>query len=145
MAFPSDSSLDLATAWAGIRAVAGRMKSQAVSMSGAINVTRRSALDYANALADYLSDLDRFSAVSGLAAYAQEQTGTSINITTEFAAMRAQLAATQDWLVANFPATTGELRVYSFDANKRFADINLTAPQLASFKTQLNALSATVA
>lgn len=145
MAFPSDSSLDLATAWAGIRAVAGRMKAQAVTMGNSVDITRRTALDYANALADYLVDFDRYAAVSGLATYAQEQTGTAINIVTEFNAMRAQLVATQDWLVANFPETTGELRVYSFDANKRFADINLTATQLSAFKTQLTALAATVA
>lgn len=145
MAFPSDSSLDLDTAWASLRATAGRMKSQAVAMAAAANVTRRAALEYANALADYLAAFNLYTAVPGLAAYAQQQTGTAIDIVAEFTAMRTQLVATQDWLVANFPATSGELRVYSFDANKRFADINLTAPQLAAFKTQLNALAATVA
>jgi hypothetical protein len=67
-----------------------------------------------------------------------------VDIAAEYTAMKAQLIATQDWLVANFPNTTGELRVYTFDANKRFADINLTAPQLSSFKTQLGSLIATV-
>lgn len=145
MAFPSDNTLDLATAWAGIRAAAGRMKAQAQTLHGAASVTRRQALDCANALADYLATFTTYTAVEGLAAYAQEQTDSAVDIVAEYQAMRTALIAVQDWLVANFPNTTGELRVYTFDGNKRFADINLTAGQLSAFKTQLASLIATVA
>jgi hypothetical protein len=146
MAFPSDSSLDLATAWAGVRATAGRMKATAVSMAAAASVTRRSVLDYANALADYLATFNTYTAVPGLAAYAQQQINNpALDIAAEFTTMRTQLVATQDWIVANFPAQAGELKVYVFDASKRFADVNLTPAQLSAFKTQLNALAATVA
>jgi hypothetical protein len=146
MAFPSDTSLDLETAWNGLRAAAGRMKSTASAFSAAPSITRRQVLDFANALADYLAQFNSYTAVAGLPAYAKTQVNDpNLDIAAEYTTMRTQLVATQDWIVNNFPATTGELRVYTFDVNKRFADVALTAPQLSSFKTQLNALIATVA
>lgn len=146
MSFPSDSTTDPASAWAGARATAGRMKSTAQSFVAAGSITRRSVLEYANSLADSLAAFNSFTAVPGVGAFAKEQTNDpNFDIAAEFNTMRTQLVATQDWIVANFPATTGELRVYTFDVNKRFADVNLTAGQLSAFKTQLNSLIATVA
>jgi hypothetical protein len=146
MAFPSDTALDIETAWVNLRASAGRMKATASSYSAASSLTRKQVLDFGNALADYLAQFNSYTAVPGLGAYAKTQVNDpNLDIAAEYNTMRTQLQATQDWIVANFPATGGELRVYTFDVNKRFADVLLTAPQLSSFKTQLNALIATVA
>jgi hypothetical protein len=146
MAFPSDTALDLETAWNGLRACAGRMKATASAFSAAASITRRQVLDFANALADYLALFNSYTAVPGLQAYAKTQVNDpNMDIAAEYTTMKAQLQATQDWVVNNFPATAGELRVYTFDVNKRYADVLLTAPQLSSFKTQINALIATVA
>jgi hypothetical protein len=83
---------------------------------------------------------------SGPGAYAKTQVNDpKLDIAAEYTTMRTQLVATQDWIVNELPGDGGELRVYTFDVNKRFADVILTAPQLSSFKTQLNALIATVA
>jgi protein involved in sex pheromone biosynthesis len=146
MAFPSDTALDLESAWANLRATAGRMKGTASAFAAAASITRRQVLDFANALADYLAQFNSYTAVPGLAAYAKTQVNDpNLDIAAEYTTMRTQLVATQDWIVNNFPATTGELRVYVFDGNKRFSDVILTAPQLSSFKSQLNSLIATVA
>jgi hypothetical protein len=146
MSFPSDSTTDPASAWAGARATAGRMKVTAQQFVAAGSVTRKAVLDYANSLADSLAAFDGFTAIPGIGVFAKEQTNNqNFDIAAEYSAMRTQLIATQDWIVSNFPATTGELRVYTFDVNKRYADVLLTAPQLSSFKTQLNSLIATVA
>lgn len=147
MAFPSDQTIDLQTAWTGVRREAGVVKGRAAQMSAASSVTRLQALEFANQLADSLSLLDTLAATPGLAAYAQEQVNNAqLNIASEFSAMRTQIVATQDWLVANFPkAADGALAVYAFDPSKRFANVNLTAGQVSAFKAQLNALIATIA
>ena len=145
MAFPGSAQLDLATAWAGLRATAGQIKARAQAVIGVANLSRKETLDHANSLAFGLGLLDSYTAVPGLAAYAQNQINDpAINITAEYTTMRNQIVATQDWLVANFPNTAGELRVYTFDASKRAVDINLTAPQLTALKNQLTALVATI-
>ena len=147
MAFPSTNTNDCATAWSVIRSTAGLMKSQAQAMASALTITRRAVLDFGNGLADNLATFNACVGVPGLPAYAREQADNpNLDIQAEFQAMRAQLVATQDWIVANFPRDgAGNLAVYAFDGNKRFADVNLTALQATAFKNQLNALIATVA
>ena len=82
----------------------------------------------------------------GLLEYARnELNDQAIDLAAEFISMRTQIVATQDWIVANFPKdTANNLSVYSFDANKRFIDINLTAGQFAAFQTQLKLLIGTI-
>lgn len=149
MAFPGNSVTSLAAKWQQIKDTSGRIKNECVFLNAAAAVTRKRALDFGNFLADALALLNTLTAnatTNGLLEYARSQENNpTLDLTTEYTTMRTQLVATQDWLVANFPNTTGELRVYTFDANKRYADINLTAGQLSSFKTQINALAATIA
>ena len=144
--FPGVDKTTLQTAWLGVTSTAGRIKIQAQTMAGATALTRKTILDYANLLADGLTALDSYSAVPGLLAYARnELNDTTLDLTIEFTTMRAQIVAVQDWLVANFPKDgTGKLIVYTFDGSKRFADVNLTAGELAAFKTQLNNLIGTI-
>ena len=150
MAFPSNSSNSLSYLWSAIKGQTGYVKNQCEQLISAPAITRRRALEAANALADTLAALDAYTAgaaTNGLLAYAQEQENNpALNLVSEYQTMRTQMVATQDWLVANFPKNaSNELCVYSFDANKRYADINLTAPQLSAFKAQLSAISATIA
>lgn len=147
MAFPGTSVQSLAEAWSHARQTATAIKNRADLMVNSASVTRMQVLIYLNSLADALAALAIDAAMPGLAAYAQEQQANpALNIATEYAAMRTQIIATQDWIVANFPKDASSIAaVYSFDANKRYADVNLTAGQLTAFKTQLAALSATIA
>lgn len=146
MAFPASGKVTLRTAWEGVTNSATIIKRTASDMAAAADVTRKKVLDYQNSLADNLAILDAYSATPGLLAYAQnELNNATIVLATEFTTMRTQIVATQDWIVANFPKdASNNLAVYSFDVNKRYADINLTAGQLTAFKTQLNILTATI-
>ena len=144
--FPGNGKTTLRTSWDGITERAARIKQTAASLVASASITRRAVLDYANSLADSLAVLDSYVATPGLLAYARnELNDATIDLAAEFTTMRTQLVATQDWIVANFPKdASNNLSVYAFDANKRFADVNLTAGQLSAFKTQLNLLIGTI-
>lgn len=145
MAFPAPS-LDIAGTWQQIVGSIRRVKNTAAFYVSQPALTRIQVLDYAAKLAADLANLDSYTTVPGLQAYVREQVNDpTLDLAAEWAAVRAQIVATQDWMVSNFPNTSWELRVYTFDASKKPVDINLTAPQLSAFKTQLNALIATIA
>lgn len=145
MSFPGSGSTALSTIWSGIKATTGRMKDQAVVNNAASSLTRKQVLDYGNFLADSLALLNSYTGVAGLQAYARnEENNATLNLASEYSALQTQIVATQDWGVTNFPNTSGELRVYTYDANKRFADIVLTGPQLTSYKNQLSSLIAAI-
>lgn len=146
MAFPGTGSSSLATAWQQIQSTAGQIKDKCTVLNAAASITRRSALELQNFLADSLALLDTNTAKAGLLAYARnEMSNPSLDLTSEFSSMRTALVAVQDWTVTNFPKdASNNLAVYSFDGNKRFADVNLTAGQLSAFKTQINGLAATI-
>lgn len=148
MPFPGTSLNSLQSKWDTIKQTSGSVKDRSSLLNGLASITRATVLNYAVFLADALQTLDAKTAngtTNGLLEYARAQENNpSLDLTGTYSTMRTQIVATQDWIVANFPNTTGELRVYTFDAGKRYIDIVLTAPQLSSFKTQLQALIATI-
>lgn len=146
MAFPASGKTTLRQAWEGVTANATRIKRMAQELVAKSEITRRGVLDYENAMTDSLVTLDGYVTTQGLLAYAQnELNDNTINLSSEFTTMRAQIVATQDWIVNNFPKDAlGNLAVYAFNTNKQYVDINLTAGQLTAFKTQLNALIVTI-
>lgn len=148
MAFPGNSVTSLAGKWDLITSHTGTLKNRCVALNAKAAITRVEVLVFQNQLADTLDSLATLIAnatTNGLLEYAREQVNNpSLDLTAEYNAMRTQLIACQDWVVANFPATTGELRVYSFDGNKRYANVDLTAGQLSAFKTQLTNLANTI-
>jgi hypothetical protein len=145
--FPSSNTQDLASAWAAMRTQAARVKATADALRGMSQVTRMQVLEYANRLALDLASLTTNAAVPGLAQYATgEMNNPSLDLAAEYTTMRAQIVATQDWIVTNFPKDgSGNLAVFSFTEGKMYADVNLTGPQLSAFKAQLANLSATIA
>jgi len=149
MAMPSSSSNTLQMRWQRIKDTNGYVKNQCDSLIAQVTVTRRRGLEIANLLADALSALDALTVnaiASGLLAYAQAQENDpALDIPAAYSAMRTQIVATQDWLVANFPKDgSGNLAVYVFNGGKRFADVPLSAGELVAFKAQLTALAATI-
>lgn len=148
MAFRSLAQLALSRKWEQIKENERVLSAHTLDLSSAPSLTRKQVLDYASFLADRLAAFDALTVnanTNGLLEYARQQEhDDTYDPVPPYQAMRAQLVATQDWIVANFPATGGELQVFVFDANKRFAHILLTAGQLSSFKVQLAALSATI-
>lgn len=144
MAFKAPS-LDISGVWQQVLGCVRRIKNTAAFYIAQPSLSRVQCLDYASKLAFDLAALDGYIPTPGLAAYAKAQVNDpAFDPAAEWATVRTQVVATQDWIVANFPATGGELRVYTFDASKKPVDINLTGPQLTAFKNQLAALVATI-
>lgn len=144
--FPASGKVMLNGAWLQMIQTAAQIKSTAQSLVSAPSVSRMQALNYANSLAAALATLDSLAGTSGIAEYAQAQMNdATINIVTEYTAMRFQIVATQNWIVANFPNDgAGNLIVYTFDANKRYVDIALTTAERSAFVAVLNSLIATI-
>ena len=146
MAFPAEGKITLRRAWDGITSAATRIKRIANEYIAMSSITRLAVLEYARTLAESLAILDSNTATAGLLAYAQnELNDATINLSAEYTAMRTQIVATQDWIVANFPKdAVGNLVVYVFDSNKKYINVALTSGQLTACKAQLNSLVVTI-
>lgn len=144
MAFPGSGSTALATTWENLQGQAGRVKDRSLSLQSQANISRRQVLEHQNYLLDARASMEVFTAAPGLLAYARNEVNNpSLDLVAEYTTMRNAIDAVTAWGVANFPNTAGELLVYTF-VSSRATDINLTAPQLSAYKTQLNNLIVTI-
>lgn len=152
MAFPSTVGTKpdtLNDAWQGARGVAGLIKTQAQTLktqSLAGNLSSSTILDFATVIADAKVRLNIYAAVPGLAAYAQAQVNdNTLDVASSFTSMVTQLDALRDWIITNFPKD-GSLFLLAkqFDANGRTTDRQFSTATLATFRTQLDALIATI-
>lgn len=144
MSFPGSGTSSLASVWENLQAAAGRVKDRSAFLVAATGITRRQALEHHNYLLDIRAQMEVFAAAPGLQAYAQNEINNpSLNLATEYVAMRNALDAVVGWMITNFPATSGELRVYNF-VSSRVADISLTSGELSAYKAQLSSLIATI-
>lgn len=151
MTFPSSAGSKpetLAEAMSKIKANAAAIKAscqqiKAASLSGPIGANN--VVTYVGDLADRKTELARLTATPGLTAYAQSEY-PSMDIVAEYNTMVAQLNATVAWIVNNFPKapTTNELKEKTLDANGRVVLNTFTTASLAGFRTQLDALIATI-
>lgn len=114
------------------------------SASGPIGAN--SVITYLGDLADQRDRLTALAAAPGLAAYAQAQYNNgSLNIATEYNAVMAATVTVRDWIIANFPKDgSSNLLEKKFDANGRVTLNTFTSASLATFRTQLDALIATI-
>lgn len=152
MAFPSTSGSHpdtLDRAWDGARSVAAQIKQQAQTLKDRSllgPVDSSAILFFINSVADAKLFLIRYAAVPGIAAYAQAQVGdATLNVATEFNAMVAALDTLRDWAMANFPKdANGFLLAKQFSADGRTTDRQFNTASLATFRTQLDALTATI-
>lgn len=151
MAFPSTAGSipqTLSVAWETARAVAGTIKLQTQSLrtqSAQGNVGASQILNHLTFLADQKVRLQAIAALPGIAAYAQEQVNDpTLNVATEFNAMVAAMDGVRDWVIANFPASGGFLQAQSFQADGRTVDRQFSTATLATYRTQLDALIATI-
>lgn len=152
MAFPSNTGtkdFDLQRAWDHARSWAGIIKreaSNARAMSAAGTLASVHVLAIASALGDAKIEFARVSSVPGLAAYAQAQVSDpALNIVAEFSNMTAAIDATIGWIVTNFPKDAGGfLLAQTILASGRTQDRVFTAAATETFRTQLDALIATI-
>lgn len=152
MAFPSSQGSKpetLAQALDRITQAAGLVKQQAqqiraASLSGPVGANN--VITYVGDLADYRDLISRLASTPGLAAYAQAQYNDgTLDIVAAFNTMMTAIDATRSWVNTNFPKDgAGNLLEKKFDANVRVQLNTFTTAQLAGFRTQLDALIATI-
>lgn len=145
--FPGSGQTALATRWTTTQSAAGRVKDRSAYLVQLPSLSRFQVLDHQNYLLNIRADLESLTANAtnnGLLAYARNEVNNpTLDLVAEYVAMRNAIDAVLAWGVTNFPNTSGELRVYTF-VSQRSTDIALTAPELAAYKAQLNALIATI-
>lgn len=151
MAFPSSSGTtqqSLSEAWSRARNTAATVKaqSQALHAKSSVSLSSTDILSYSATMASAKDILQSAAATEGIAAYAQEQIDdVTIDIVAEFTAMMAQITATIDWVVANFPKDgSGFLLAKTLMSNGRTQDRQFNPAQTATLRTALDALIATI-
>lgn len=150
MAFPANSLLlssvldRISDEMRGIRSDAQNLRT--ASAAGPVSAT--SVISYLGRLVDAKDRMAALASAPGLAAYAQQQyNNPSLDIAAEYNATVAQINATRDWIIANFPktATTNELRERTFDANGRTVAVQFSSASMSGLRAALDALIATIA
>lgn len=150
MTFPSATGTQaetLESAWAGARATASKVKQmcqgiRVASLAGP--VAAQQLLDFMAQLATQQERLTACAGVPGIGAYAQQQF-PALNLPAEFSAMQSAITNVRTWMVDNFPKDgSGFLLARQFDAAGRTTDRTFSTAALAGFRTQLDALIATI-
>jgi len=143
---------NLSTAWTQARTVAGYVKEHSKSLrdrSAVQNVGTSEILDYVNQLASWREQLAAIAAMgTPMADYAKAQVANPAeDIVAEFNAMTAQIDATITNIVSTFPKDAqGRLLAKTWLGTNtgRTVDVQFTPADLASLRTQLNTLIATM-
>lgn len=152
MAFPSASGSrteDLESAWTNARQVADRVKQLCAQVNTASLAGSLSSTQLVNVAAQFAAHRQRLlqiASVPGIGAYAQSQINEpGTDIALEFNTMTTALATTIAWITANFPKDAGGyLLAAQFDANGRTVDRTFSTAALATFRTQISLLVATI-
>lgn len=146
MAFPTQLSLSAALRQAQDDAAQLKAYVQQVSNATAAgNVSANLVIELHWKMIWVKARFDAAAAVPGLAAYAQAQLGNpSLDIAAEFSAMVAQVVATRDWIITNFPSAGGYIQKDTLDASGVTVR-QFTPAQTAGLRTVLDALIATIA
>ena len=149
MAFPA-STLTLKNGLDSALGAATKIKTYVTNARNASAqgpVGRGVILNLARLLSDAIANFDSVAAIPGIGAYAQAQFADSnLDVVAEFTTMRNAATALRDWIVSNFPTDTnsGAVLVYTLDANGTLTELTFTTTQLATFRTQADAFTATI-
>ena len=150
--FPSNigsTPFSLADTFDRARSLAGQIKYATQDLSKASAAGPVSAVtikQFAGGLAQQRQQMAALAATTGLPAYVQQQYPT-LDLVASYTAVIGQVDATIAWMLANFPkATSGELLTEKWNPVNDGTTIpdTFTVLQLATFKTVLDALVATI-
>jgi len=151
MAFPSatGTTASLGNAWEKATQTASMIKQRAQAVraaSAAGSIGASQILDMLVLFAQCKTTLTAAAAVPGVAAYAQEQVNNpALDVAGAFSAMVTQLDATRDWVTTNFPKDgSGYLLDRTLGEDGRWIDRQFSSATLATFRTVLDALIATI-
>ncbi|HYD52602.1 MAG TPA: hypothetical protein VEA99_08245 [Gemmatimonadaceae bacterium] len=141
------STQTLSQAWEDAQNIARATKNAALaqrtaSLAGPVPAT--SILHFERELRSYRDRLQALAALPGIAAYVTglANTPAGYDVTAEFNAMQAQIAATINWIRTNFPRDAGGYLLERQWAADGLTDRTFTTAALAGYRTQLDALLA---
>jgi hypothetical protein len=150
MPFPSSSTITLNDALKTLREGAGMIKTQSLSVRATSltgTLTYPVILNYMGGLKSHKARMDAAVAAVGasaLSAYAQEQLG-SATFTADYSTMLATVDATVAWIAANLPKDGSNYALAVIvAADGATTDRVFTSGQLAGFRTNIDALTATI-
>lgn len=149
MALPSNQSKPetLAEALEKFKAQTGSIKFNAQDIRGRSAggpVSATDVVNYANGLRLGRIELTRLANLPGLGAYAAGEYPT-LNLASDYSACVAQIDATLAWIGNNSPkAASGEILERKIDLGGVVTVNTFTTSQLATFRSQLDLLIATI-
>lgn len=150
MAFPSTSGTahqSLSGAWLEAQQLAASVRNQTQVLRSAAagsGLNSTSILRYTAMLSGTHAALTRIGAIPGIAAYAQAQINSSIDIIAEFNSLKGAIASVVSWVVANFPQSGGFLLASSINAQGITTDRQFTPATLTNFIAALDGLIAVI-
>lgn len=144
------STQTLSAGWEQAQEAARQLRSAAQALKAASlagPVASSTVLYFERDLRAFRDRFDVIGALPGIAAYVSglPNTPQGYDVATEFNAMRTQIQATIDWIRANYPrdSTSTYLMERQWAADG-LTERTFTTAALASFRTQLDALLATL-
>lgn len=147
MAWPTSTTQELALS--KVDAAASSLKNRAIAIRNASlagDISRLTPLVFVRDLTAAINVFNEASSVPGIVQYARDQKGNQgIDVVAEFSAMVNAATACKDWVNANIPTgAQGAVLLQTHDGQGNLADMVFTSAQLAVFRTQLDALIATI-
>lgn len=148
MSFPTTSTVTLAVALQSLCDVANNVKIlssniKTQSLTGLL--TAPVILNYMAGLRSFRSRMAAVASTPGLQAYAQAQLGNTVDIAAEYTTMTSALDAAVAWVAANLPKDgSNYLLSQQIAGDGTITDRVFTSVSLAGFRTQLDALIATI-
>jgi hypothetical protein len=136
------SQLALQRGFESLLSVASQQKTYLANWNSKLNgnITALDAVAIVSSVNQALAAMDQYTALPGMAAYAQAQFGNGIyNVATEYTAMRNALIAVRDWLITNIPSNAITI------TNGVQVGTTYTPAQTASLKSLVVAAAATIA
>lgn len=148
MAFPASSPL-LADELSKAKNEASRIKGVATSIKAtslAGDTPRYQLITFMGQLNSALAIFNATRSTPNIASYAQTQLGApGLDVAAEFTAMMNATTALRDWIFTNFPKDVGGAwLVYSYDNAGVQTSLVFTTAQLATFRTNVDSLLATI-
>ena len=144
MAFPAK----LNTAYGRFTNLAVRMADAAAQASATMaagSIPASVALGVLDQLRAIRTEMTTLAATPGIAAHAQRQSGATVDIAAEYAAMVAAIDAAIAWITTNFPQDgDGYLLLEQFEASGARTERTFTPAQTAALRALLDTLAATV-
>lgn len=148
MGFPAEQYLSQKNGWEQAQNLAARVKADATNYRDRSNsgMDRAILIGFMESLSTAISRWQTIRSIPGVQGYARRVVDdNTLDLAAEFTAMVNTTTSLRDWIFDNFPKhTDGAWREFSRDNEGTRTALRFTAAQLADFRTQCDAVIATI-